>query len=76
MIDKITPRPDATVAANLRDIGFESTEAVVTDKNTYIAPFVNAEAPQYLVIEDKFPNGPSAARGHGRVHRAPARPST
>ena len=57
MIDKITPRPDATVAANLRDIGFESTEAVVTDKNTYIAPFVNAEAPQYLVIEDKFPNG-------------------
>jgi fructuronate reductase len=30
---------------------------IVTSKNTYIAPFVNAEAPQYLVIEDHFPNG-------------------
>ena len=27
-----------------------------TGKNTFIAPFVNAEKPQYLVIEDKFPN--------------------
>ena len=32
-------------------------EPVITDKNTYIAPFVNAEIPQYLVIEDDFPNG-------------------
>ena len=30
---------------------------VITNRNTYIAPFVNAEAPQYLVIEDNFPNG-------------------
>ena len=26
-------------------------------KHTYIAPFVNAEAPQYLVVEDVFPAG-------------------
>lgn len=57
MIDKITPRPDASVAKALNESGFASTQAVITDKNTYIAPFVNAEAPQYLVIEDCFPNG-------------------
>ncbi len=57
MIDKITPRPDASVAAKLAESGFESTELVITDKNTYIAPFVNTEGPQYLVIEDDFPNG-------------------
>ena len=32
-------------------------EILVTGKGTYIAPFVNAEGPQYLVIEDRFPNG-------------------
>ena len=57
MIDKITPRPDSSVAAKLTESGFESTELVITDKNTYIAPFVNTEGPQYLVIEDDFPNG-------------------
>ena len=57
MIDKITPRPDASVAEKLKQSGFESTELVITDKNTYIAPFVNTEGPQYLVIEDDFPNG-------------------
>lgn len=57
MIDKITPRPDATVSKELKESGFESTDVVITDKNTYIAPFVNAEAPQYLVVEDSFPNG-------------------
>ena len=29
----------------------------MTSKKTFIAPFVNAEEPQYLVIEDDFPNG-------------------
>jgi len=57
MIDKITPRPSNTVKTSLSEIGFESTEIICTDKNTYIAPFVNAEGPQYLVIEDDFPNG-------------------
>ncbi|MDD3340424.1 MAG: mannitol dehydrogenase family protein [Lachnospiraceae bacterium] len=57
MIDKITPRPDDSVKEMLKKDGFEDVEAVVTGKNTYVAPFVNAEEPQYLVIENLFPNG-------------------
>lgn len=57
MIDKITPRPDAQVEALLAKDGIEELDAVITSKNTYIAPFVNAEECEYLVIEDKFPNG-------------------
>lgn len=57
MIDKITPRPAESVKRALNDSGFSSTELICTTKNTYIAPFVNAEKPQYLVIEDQFPNG-------------------
>ena len=57
MIDKITPRPDASVEAILQADGIEELEPVVTSKNTYVAPFVNAEETEYLVIEDAFPNG-------------------
>ncbi len=57
MIDKITPRPDAKVEKILSDDGLEGLEPVITSKKTYVAPFVNAEEVQYLVIEDKFPNG-------------------
>ncbi|KAJ52608.1 fructuronate reductase [Clostridium tetanomorphum] len=57
MIDKITPRPAQSVINMLKEAGFEDTEAIMTSKNTYIAPFVNAEEPQYLVIEDNFKNG-------------------
>ena len=57
MIDKITPRPSEAVAQTLTDLGVEDMAPVVTEKQTYIAPFGNAEAPQYLVIEDAFPNG-------------------
>lgn len=57
MIDKITPRPDDSVKEMLRECGFHDVDSVVTSKNTYVAPFVNAEEPQYLVIEDAFPNG-------------------
>ncbi len=57
MIDKITPRPSDIVAKSLEAEGVEDIGAVVTSKGTYIAPFVNAEGPQYLVIEDNFPNG-------------------
>lgn len=57
MIDKITPRPDAKVEAMLSEDGIEELEPVITSKNTYIAPFVNAEECEYLVIEDAFPNG-------------------
>lgn len=57
MIDKITPRPDAKIEKILKDDGIEELEPVITSKNTYVAPFVNAEECQYLVIEDNFPNG-------------------
>jgi len=57
MIDKITPRPDASVEAILKADGVEELEPVVTSKNTWVAPFVNAEETEYLVIEDAFPNG-------------------
>ncbi len=57
MIDKITPRPDAKVKAMLAADGLEDLEPVITKKNTYIAPFVNAEECEYLVIEDAFPAG-------------------
>lgn len=44
----------------------EDMKPVITGKKTYIAPFVNAEKPQYLVIEDSFPNGrPALEKGVG-----------
>lgn len=57
MIDKITPRPSTQIAQELEHMGIENMQPIITDKKTYIAPFVNAEGPQYLVIEDKFPGG-------------------
>lgn len=57
MIDKITPRPAEAVKEILTKDGLEIDDSVVTKKNTYIAPFVNAEECEYLVIEDIFKNG-------------------
>ena len=57
MIDKITPRPHKIVEEQLVKDNIEDMEPIVTSKNTFIAAFVNAERPQYLVVEDKFPNG-------------------
>ncbi len=57
MIDKITPRPDANVMKVLADDGFEDGGLIGTSKNTFTSAFVNAEEKEYLVIEDKFPNG-------------------
>ena len=57
MIDKITPRPDDKVKKILEEDGFKDTELIITSKNTYTAPFVNAEETEYFVVEDAFPNG-------------------
>ena len=57
MIDKITPRPAESVEKELTALGVEDMAPVITARHTYIAPFVNAEVPQYLVVEDRFPNG-------------------
>ena len=65
MIDKITPRPAEAVTKRLTALGIEDMEPIVTAKNTYIAPFVNAEEPQYLVIEDRFPAGRPALEKAG-----------
>lgn len=65
MIDKITPRPDVTVEAILKEDGIEGLDPVITSKNTYVAPFVNAEETEYLIIEDAFPNGRNAALEKG-----------
>jgi len=65
MIDKITPRPDASVMKMLEKDGLCDCGFVVTSKNTYIAPFVNAEECEYLVIEDSFPAGRPALEKSG-----------
>jgi len=57
MIDNITPRPSESVAKILAAEGFEDTQITETVKHTFVAPFVNAEAAKYLIIEDDFPNG-------------------
>lgn len=67
MIDKITPRPDASVEEMLRKDGLEDLDPVVTSKRTWVAPFVNAEETEYLVIEDKFPNGRPALEKVGVI---------
>nr|MCR5331155.1 mannitol dehydrogenase family protein [Lachnospiraceae bacterium] len=56
-IDKITPRPAQSVADELIAAGLEGMDIRITGKGGYTAAFVNAEKPQYLVIEDRFPNG-------------------
>ena len=65
MIDKITPRPHPLVQEQLKKSGIEGMDPIVTSKKTFIAPFVNAEKPQYLVVEDRFPNGRPALEKAG-----------
>ncbi len=65
MIDKITPRPAEIIEKQLTEAGVEDMAPVITSRNTYIAPFVNAEIPQYLVVEDRFPNGRPALEKAG-----------
>ncbi len=65
MIDKITPRPSDKVKAQLEEMGVEGMDPIITSKGTYIAPFVNAETAQYLVVEDDFPNGRPALEKAG-----------
>lgn len=67
MIDKITSRPDPKVEAILEADHIEGLEQAVTSKNTWVAPFVNAEECQYLVIEDAFPNGRPALEDTGVI---------
>lgn len=68
MIDKITPRPDASVEQMLIDSGLEDVKPVKTPRGSFVAPFVNAEETEYLVIEDAFPNGRVALDEGGIIY--------
>lgn len=57
MIDKITPRPAESVKEHLKELGLDDMDIIVTEKGSYTAPFVNSEVCEYLIVEDKFPNG-------------------
>lgn len=67
MIDKITPRPADEVKEVLSGLGIEQMDVIITSKNSYMAPFVNAEVSEYLVIEDKFTNGRPALEHAGVI---------
>ena len=57
MIDKITPWPSETIAKRLAGAGVANMAPLRTARGTVVAPFVNTEPAQYLVIEDNFPGG-------------------
>ena len=57
MIDKIVPRPDAEIARQLAERGIEGMEILPRARGAAVAPFVNAETAEYLVVEDSFPAG-------------------
>ena len=65
MIDKITPRPAPSIQKLLEESGIEGMNPKKTASGSFVAPFVNAEKPQYLVVEDKFPNGRPALEKAG-----------
>ncbi|MCZ9892784.1 mannitol dehydrogenase family protein [Brachyspira hyodysenteriae] len=56
MVDKITPRPSEIISKKLEETGLEEMSVFKVGHNN-MAAFVNAEVPEYLVIEDLFPNG-------------------
>ena len=67
MIDKITPRPSDDILNKLTELGIGNLKSVKTTNGVFAAPFVNAEVPEYLVIEDLFPNGRPALEKGGAI---------
>ena len=57
VIDKITPHPDHRILSVIQADGIEGIDIFKTERGTAAAAFTNAEKTQYLLIEDKFPNG-------------------
>jgi fructuronate reductase len=57
MIDKITPFPSERVREALAAAGLGGMDLQKTSKGAMVSPFVNTEETEYLVIEDRFPNG-------------------
>ena len=67
MIDKITPRPSDEIMNRLTGLGIDNLKSVKTTTGVFAAPFVNAEVPEYLVVEDLFPNGRPALEKGGVI---------
>ncbi len=67
MIDKITPRPSDEILNKLTGLGIDNLKSVKTTTGVFAAPFVNAEVPEYLVVEDLFPNGRPALEKGGVI---------
>ena len=65
MIDKITPHPSQRVKEELEVLGLSGMTISRTNTGTQIAPFVNTELTEYLVLEDAFPNGRPALERAG-----------
>jgi fructuronate reductase len=65
MIDKITPYPSERVRESLAAAGLTGLDAIRTSKGATVTPFVNTEEAEYLVIEDRFPNGRPALEKAG-----------
>jgi fructuronate reductase len=65
MIDKITPYPSERVRESLSAAGLTGLDAIKTSKGATVTPFVNTEEAEYLVIEDRFPNGRPALEKAG-----------
>jgi fructuronate reductase len=57
MIDKITPFPSERVREALAAAGLGGMDLQKTSRGALVSPFVNTEETEYLVIEDRFPNG-------------------
>jgi fructuronate reductase len=57
MIDKITPYPSQRVADELEKSGLAGMKLKKSPRGSVTAAFVNTEEAEYLVIEDRFPNG-------------------
>jgi len=67
MIDKITPRPSLKIKQHLDNLNIGNMDIVITSKNSYMAPFVNTEVSEYLVIEDNFTNGRPSLENSGVI---------
>ncbi|MDR3353870.1 MAG: mannitol dehydrogenase family protein [Synergistaceae bacterium] len=57
IIDNITARPSEMTYEMLTDAGIADMSPLITSRGAYAAPFVNAELPLRVVIEDRFPAG-------------------
>ena len=69
MIDKITPHPSERVQEELGRLGVADMAIARTNTGTLIAPFVNAEITEYLVLEDASPTDAPPWKGRGCISR-------